>query len=333
MQRARTIQTVLGAVILVAAIVFFARQFAVLRSDLSASQGASWWWLGIALFFQATYYPAYGSIFRTAFTTLGAPITIRQSVSTALRSRVIGIVTPGGALGNLLFVEQVKKNGHESGKAYSALLIALASDYLGLFFLAGISTIFLRGAFTATEQTAATIVAGMIATIITVLTLLLLLPNLLARVLTPLEHLLLLIKIPRGWAHRGVETLRQTIAEIWHHRRAFLICLLWSLAAHATNLAVFAAIFLAFHQPIFFSQLLVVYTTAMLLVVFSPTPQGIGIVEGAASALLISFGFATPIALAVVLLFRVYTFWLPLLLGIASFAKNLTQRIPKTYGR
>jgi len=72
------------------------------------------------------------------------------------------------------------------------------------------------------------------------------------------------------------------------------------------------ALFRAYHQPIQLPLIILSYIIAMLFWIVSPTPQGIGFVEGAMILFYISFGFTPSLATAIAFAFRGVSFWLPL---------------------
>jgi uncharacterized protein (TIRG00374 family) len=61
------------------------------------------------------------------------------------------------------------------------------------------------------------------------------------------------------------------------------------------------------------------YAIGYLVAIVSPTPAGIGFVEGAFPVVLASLGVPLPQALIVTLTFRAVTFWFPLALGALTF--------------
>ena len=61
------------------------------------------------------------------------------------------------------------------------------------------------------------------------------------------------------------------------------------------------------------------YTISVLLMIISPFLRGLGAVEFAMIYVLTQFGYAQNQGLAITLLYRVFEFWLPILLGIISF--------------
>ena len=92
---------------------------------------------------------------------------------------------------------------------------------------------------------------------------------------------------------------------------AYSACLYFSVAAVGGD-ASFAAVAL-------------VYLTAGSVASASPTPGGLGAVEAILLAALTGIGVLSPVALAGVFLYRLATFWLPILPGLAAF-RWLTAR-------
>jgi undecaprenyl-diphosphatase len=66
-------------------------------------------------------------------------------------------------------------------------------------------------------------------------------------------------------------------------------------------------------------QVVTVYLGASAVAAASPTPGGLGTLEAALVAGLISFGAAAHVALAAVVIYRVITYWLPVLPGWVAF--------------
>ena len=71
-----------------------------------------------------------------------------------------------------------------------------------------------------------------------------------------------------------------------------------------------------------FSAAAVGYTISVLLMLVSPFLRGLGAVEFTLIYILASFGFSHSQGLGITLLYRIFEFWLPLLLGIIAFMWN-----------
>lgn len=87
---------------------------------------------------------------------------------------------------------------------------------------------------------------------------------------------------------------------------------------HLSMIVVLAAVFLAFQQPLSIPMLLIGYTMMVLFSNISPTPNGVGIVEIALPPILGSLGVAAATGIGITLVFRVLTFWLPLVMGFVA---------------
>ena len=83
-------------------------------------------------------------------------------------------------------------------------------------------------------------------------------------------------------------------------------------------------IFLAFKVPTTVAVVVAGFSIAYLFVIISPTPAGVGIVEGVMTLALKSLGIPLEAAMVVTLAYRSVTFWFPLLLGMISF-RSLQQ--------
>ena len=78
--------------------------------------------------------------------------------------------------------------------------------------------------------------------------------------------------------------------------------------------------FLAFGYRIGVVYLVLGYVIAYAVGTLAPTPGGLGAVEGLMIALFVGFGVPSAIAVAVVLVYRLINFWLPIPPGLVSYA-------------
>jgi uncharacterized membrane protein YbhN (UPF0104 family) len=133
----------------------------------------------------------------------------------------------------------------------------------------------------------------------------------------------------RNWViNRAKPILNQvgpTLATIAQQPQRLLISLLSSLALNSAYIMAFYASLHAFGSEISLSVAAFVYLAGATLGQAAPTPGGIGAVEAALVAGLTAVGVASGMALSGVLLYRVVTFWLPVIPGWYSFA-NLQSK-------
>ncbi len=79
------------------------------------------------------------------------------------------------------------------------------------------------------------------------------------------------------------------------------------------------AVMVAFGQYVPVYYVLIAYGVANVVGTFSPTPGGLGAVEAVMIALLASFGMESAGAVAVVLVYRLINFWLPIPAGLLTY--------------
>lgn len=103
------------------------------------------------------------------------------------------------------------------------------------------------------------------------------------------------------------------------HRGAFRNTLVLALGFWFFDLLCLWVTFLAFGQRIGPGHLLVGYVVAYSVGTLAPTPGGLGAVEGLLIALYASFGVPSSVAVAVVLVYRVINFWLPIPPGFVAY--------------
>ncbi len=85
------------------------------------------------------------------------------------------------------------------------------------------------------------------------------------------------------------------------------------------DIACLLCVMLAFHQTLSPDKVVVAYAVANVVGTFSPTPGGLGAVEGVLIALLAGFGMPSGAAVAVVLIYRLINFWLPIPAGLGTY--------------
>jgi hypothetical protein len=81
---------------------------------------------------------------------------------------------------------------------------------------------------------------------------------------------------------------------------------------------IFFLMFLAFNQPFSVGTLIAGYSIGYLFLIVSPTPSGIGFVEGSMTLALASFRIPLAAAGLITLAYRGITLWLTILYGMVS---------------
>lgn len=87
----------------------------------------------------------------------------------------------------------------------------------------------------------------------------------------------------------------------------------------AILITIMMMVFLAFHQPFTSGTIIAGFSIGYLFLIVSPTPSGIGVVEGIMTLGFTSLRVPFSAAAVIVLAYRGITFWFPLLPGLVAF--------------
>jgi hypothetical protein len=103
----------------------------------------------------------------------------------------------------------------------------------------------------------------------------------------------------------------------------FATTLLSYLGVHLFQILAAIAVFVAFDMDITFAGVIIFYGLFFLFSAISPTPQGVGIVEGIVQVVLTSaaLGYSSGETLAAVLVYRGVALWVPVFVGFLLFKK------------
>jgi hypothetical protein len=127
-----------------------------------------------------------------------------------------------------------------------------------------------------------------------------------------------------GW----LDNLFAGMRRMTTHHGAFRTTLLAACAFWFFDALCLGCTFWAFGYSIGLGYLLVGYVVAYSVGTLAPTPGGLGAVEGIMIALYASFGVPTSAAVAVVLVYRIMNFWMPVPPGLVAYAVVRPGRRP-----
>jgi hypothetical protein len=113
-------------------------------------------------------------------------------------------------------------------------------------------------------------------------------------------------------AYEGLSLLRKD-------PRKILPPILLGLSSKILLLINFLIIFLAFKVPVSPGTIVAGFSIGYLFLIISPTPAGLGVVEGALSLALRSMYIPLGTAVVLTISYRAFTFWLPLVIGMVCF--------------
>ncbi|WP_307848766.1 lysylphosphatidylglycerol synthase transmembrane domain-containing protein [Microbispora oryzae] len=263
---------------------------------------ANWAWGGAALLAAVLSYLAAAILLRGF---VPEPLPLGRTMLAQFAGSFVKLVAPAAIGGVALNTRYLQKRGVPPGAAVTSVG---ASQVVGL--TSHIMLLLLFGYLTGTQAAPSlTPSRGLLVALlaVAVVFLIILAVRPLRRVLTTrvralfsgvIPRLLDVVQSPRKVAEAVGGTLLLTIS--------FVICL--------------SCCVRAFGGDISFTAVAVVFLAGNAIGSAAPTPGGLGAVETALSLGLTVAGLANPVATSAVLLFRLMTFWLPVLPGWASFA-------------
>jgi uncharacterized protein (TIRG00374 family) len=283
-------------------------------------------WLAVAVAVECVSLLFYSLLFRRLLDLLRYPVSLGLAVRINLAGLAAAhLFSAGGVGGAAVTYRVLQKRGMPHSLVLIAVIFQNAFAYIVLFalFAAGLIVLILRGQ----GGDAATVIASVFVVLLLVAAgygfWLLNHPSSLRRrshqVLGWLQERIKRLDVDPSllneWLDGVVDGWRRLRRVGWGHLRTVglatgywgfdIICLL--------------LVMLAFHQTASPDKVVIAYAVANVVGTFSPTPGGLGAVEGVMIALLVGFDMPSAAAVAVVLVYRLINFWLPIPAGLGTY--------------
>ncbi|MGE5074200.1 MAG: lysylphosphatidylglycerol synthase transmembrane domain-containing protein [Anaerolineae bacterium] len=296
--------------------------------------------LGLALVVQGLWFFVLGWIFQSIYLALGLRESKRRLTLVAAASAFVSIVTPSAGLGGLaLFVADGRARGLASGKVTLAGALYILLDQAAFLCVLAVAMVILirRNNLGAGEISASLILLG-IASVLAFLMFLgyrsaealgdalsriVRIANRIARPLIHREYL------SEARAHAFAFEIAEGLSSLPERPRSLVRPFLLSLANKVLLMGVLICSFLSFDVPFTGGTIVGGFAIAYLFLIVSPTPSGIGVVEGVMALSLSSLRVEFSQAVIITLAYRGITFWLPLAVGAIAF-RTLQARGAKT---
>jgi uncharacterized membrane protein YbhN (UPF0104 family) len=255
------------------------------------------WWLAVAVLAQFLSQAAFARQQRTLLAALGTRIPAGKMQAITFSRSAISMALPAGSAASAAFaLREYRKHGATTPVAAAAMLLSGLASAAGLFLLYLVSA--------GNPRTIATLLTG--ATVLG-----------LAGWSLARRHRHETTRWPR------LEKLRRAAAAIRPRDAAATVALAalnWLL-----DLFCLVAVSHACGFPLSWNQTATVYLAVQVIRQIPLTPGGIGLIEAGLLTGLVTAGAPEPAAAAVVLGYRLFSFWLILPVGLAAYLR-LTRR-------
>ena len=318
------------AMVLFMGVMFVLFRFSELESILPTLQRANLWFLALALLIQAAWFFVLGWDFHSIYGLLGLKESLRRLTLIATAGSFVNIVTLSAGVGGLaMFIAEGRNRRLPPGKVTVASALYLVIDEAAFLCVLTLGLIVLirRNDLGPGEITAALILL-VIATFWAFMLYLgyrsaealgealAKMARLVNSILRPIIHREYLSE---ARAHSFAREIAEGVGSLPEKYRSLIQPFLLSLAGKALLMAVLICSFLSFGVPFTAGTIVAGFAIAYLFLIVSPTPSGIGIVEGVMAIALVSLRVNLSHAVIITLAYRAVTFWLPLAVGALAF--------------
>lgn len=303
--------------------------FGEIESIAETLQRGNIWFILLALLIECGWFILAGFMIHALYRIVGLDEPLKKMALLFAAGTFVGTVMPSAGMGAVaVFISDARRNGQSTGKVTVASMLYIITDYVAfLCVLAlGLIVLFRRNDLDPTEILASAIMLFIAATLAFLLYLgsksEVRLGNALARIARFFNRVArpfirrdyLSEEKMRTYAHEMAEDLRALPQQI----RSLIKPFLFAFANKTLLMCVLTVIFLAFKVPFTAGTIIGGFSITYLFTIVSPTPSGIGIVEGVMPLALSSLNVPWSQAVIVTLAYRGITFWFPLAVGAGA---------------
>jgi len=317
-------------VILFLGVVVVAFSFSELETTLLTLQKAHLTFFLIGILIQIVWFISIGRMYQSIFHLLDVHEDVPTLSRIAVAANFINIVAPtAGAGGVALFAAEAKRRGHPAGKATVAAALFLLLDLAAFLVVLSLGLIVLvrRNDLDAGEISASLFLFS--SSLIFAFGLYLgyrsaeKLGNLLANIARAINKVVRLFRqkdyLSEERAHEFAQEIAEGFSGLTETPTSLIRPTMWGILNKSLLMLVLASSFLAFEVPFSAGTIIAGFSIAYLFLIVSPTPSGIGIVEGIMPVALASLNVNWSQAVVITLLYRAMTFWFPLGIGAWAF--------------
>ena len=320
---------------IVLVVVFLAAAFVYLslgeiQSTLQTLQKGNFWFILLAILMQGGWFIVQGLIYLSLYRILGLRETIQKMTLMSAAANFVNIIAPSAGMGGMaVFISHARRKRQSSGKVTVVSVLFILLDYIAFLCVLtlGLIILFRRNDLSASEITASMIMFSIAtglgfllylgsksATALgNVLANLARLVNRLARPLIQRDYL------SETRAYEFACEMADDLQSLPERFPSLVRPLSYALANKVLMMSILLVCFLCFKVPFSMGTIIGGYSIAYLFLIVSPTPSGIGIVEGIMPLALTSLRVPWSQAVIITLAYRGITFWLPLGIGAVSF--------------
>ncbi|NJC98663.1 MAG: hypothetical protein C3F07_19695 [Anaerolineales bacterium] len=311
--------------------------FGEIEIILATLQKGNFWFVVLAILIQCGWFLVAGLTYLSLYRLLGLDGTAYKMSLMAIAANFINTVAPSAGMGGMaVFISNANRAGHSPGKATIAGMLYIFLDYIAFLVVLTLGLIVLirRNDLDPTEIAASVVMFAIAAALGFLLYLGSKSADALGNALARMARLINRIAKPfihRDYlsehrAHKFAHEMAADLKSLPERPYSLVKPLLYAFANKALMIGVLMACFLSFQVPFSAGTIIGGFAISYLFLIVSPTPSGIGIVEGIMPLALSSLRIPWSEAVIITLAYRGITFWFPL--GVGALALRMLQREP-----
>jgi uncharacterized protein (TIRG00374 family) len=317
---------------------FIYLSFGELETIARTLQQGNFWFVFLAVLIQFAWLLVSGLTLQSLYQVLGMKDSVYRLSLLSASATFVNVVAPSAGVGGVaVFISHAKRNGQSPGKATVANMLWLFLDYVAFVFVLtlGLISLFRRNDLDPAEIAASAVMFAVAGGLGFLLYLgsrsadalgnaLAKMASLVNRVVNPFLHR---DYLSEARAHEFAHEMATDLKSLPEKVHSLSLPLFYSFASKALLMCVLLSIFIAFQVPFSAGTIIGGFAISYLFLTVSPTPAGVGIVEGVMPLALSSLRVPWSEAVVITLAYRGITFWIPL--GLGAIAFRMLERAKK----
>ncbi|MBK8619551.1 MAG: flippase-like domain-containing protein [Anaerolineales bacterium] len=317
-------------VILFLGIAVVAISFSELETIMLTLRKAHLTFFILAIIVQLLWFITTARMYQSIFHLLGVDESTWTLSRIATAANFINVVAPTAGVGGIaLFASEARRRGHPAGKVTVAAALFLLLDQAAFLCILALGLIILarRNDLDAGEISASIFLLGIALSYAFVLYLGYRseekLGKLLAAAARGINRIVRIFRkheyLSEARAHEFAHEVSEGFSGLTEKPSSLIRPILWGILDKVLLMCILMFSFLSFEVPFTAGTIIAGFSIAYLFLIVSPTPSGIGIVEGLMPIALTSLNVDWSQAVLITLTYRTVTFWVPFGIGAWAF--------------
>lgn len=325
-------------IVLLLGIAFIVFSLTELKNISDTLKHSNWRFLAVAFLFECLWIYNVAIDYGILYRLVGLHEEKKRLLMVSTAATFVNVVTPTAGIGGMaVFIDDAKRRNLSTGRVTVVGALFVLFDYIAFLIVLALGWVVLirRNNLNAGEITATLILLGLAVGFAFLIYLgyrssealgkaLAWLAHTINRILRPLLHREYLSETR---PHEFAEEMAEGLSAIRGKKRTLIWPFLFALNSKVLLICVLAFTFLAFGTPFTVGTLVGGFSIGYLFLIVSPTPAGLGVVEGAMTVALNTLRVKFDAAVLITIGYRALTFWFPLAVG--GVALRLLQGKPK----